>query len=80
MSNIELPPDLFAALRDLISQARQQASRSVNTIQIQTYWQIGKHIVEFEQGGEARATYGKRLLPKLAKALTAEFAAISATF
>lgn len=73
MSDIDLPPNLLAAVRDLITQARQQASRSVNTIQVQTYWQIGRHIVEFEQDGEARAAYGRRLLSKLAKALTAEF-------
>ena len=34
---------------------------------------IGRHIVEFEQGGAARAEYGKRLLPKLVESLTAEF-------
>ena len=73
MSDIELPPVLLNTLRDLIAQARQQATRSVNTIQVQTYWQIGQHIVEFEQGGEARAQYGKRLLKNLATALTAEF-------
>ena len=73
MSDIELPQSLLNTLRDLIAQARQQATRSVNTIQVQTYWQIGQHIVEFEQGGEARAQYGKRLLKNLATVLTAEF-------
>jgi predicted nuclease of restriction endonuclease-like (RecB) superfamily len=73
MNNIELPPILLNELRGLIIQARQQAYRSVNTIQVQTYWQIGRHIVEFEQGGETRATYGKRLLVELAIALTGEF-------
>jgi predicted nuclease of restriction endonuclease-like (RecB) superfamily len=73
MSNIELPPTLLEALRGLIIQARQQALRSVDTIQVQTYWQIGRHIVEFEQGGQARAAYGKRLLAELAAALTGEF-------
>jgi len=34
---------------------------------------IGRHIVEFEQGGAACAGYGKRLMPKLAESLTAEF-------
>lgn len=34
MSDIELPLNLLAALRELIAQARQQASRSVNTIQV----------------------------------------------
>jgi predicted nuclease of restriction endonuclease-like (RecB) superfamily len=73
MSNIELPPTLLDALRGLIIQARQQALRSVDTIQVQTYWQIGRHIIEFEQGGQARAAYGKRLLAELAVALTGEF-------
>jgi predicted nuclease of restriction endonuclease-like (RecB) superfamily len=73
MSNIELPLTLLDALRSLILQARQQAFRSVDTIQVQTYWQIGRHIVEFEQGGQARAGYGKRLLAELAATLTGEF-------
>ncbi|SFW57980.1 Predicted nuclease of restriction endonuclease-like (RecB) superfamily, DUF1016 family [Pseudomonas sp. NFACC19-2] len=33
----------------------------------------GRHIVEFEQAGKARAAYGKNLLTALAKGLTAEF-------
>ncbi len=64
---------MLDALRRLILQARQQALRRVDIIQVQTYWQIGRHIVEFEQGGQARAGYGKRLLPELAAALTGEF-------
>ena len=73
MSEIELLPTLLNELRGLIIQARQQALRSVDTIQVQTYWQIGRHIVEFEQGGQVRAAYGKRLLAELATALTGEF-------
>lgn len=73
MNPIELPPTLLDALRGLIFQARRQALRSVDAIQVQTYWQIGRHIVEFEQGGQARAAYGKRLLPDLGVALTREF-------
>lgn len=73
MNPIELPLTLLDALRGLILQARRQALRSVDAIQVQTYWQIGRHIVEFEQGGQARAAYGKRLLPDLGEALTREF-------
>jgi DUF1016 N-terminal domain len=36
-------------------------------------WEMGRHIVEFEQGGAVRAAYGARLLPLLAESLTAEF-------
>lgn len=72
------PPDtalqpLLVNLSGLIRQARQQAIRAVDVVQVQTCWEIGRHIVEFEQAGEARAGYGKQLLLSLAKVLTAEF-------
>jgi len=66
-------PALLITLGELICQARQRALRAVDTVQVQTCWELGRHIVEFEQGGSARAAYGKRLLSELAKALTAEF-------
>jgi hypothetical protein len=53
-------------LRDLIQNARQRALRAVDTVQVQTCWEIGRHIVEFEQGGSARAEYGTRLLQSVA--------------
>lgn len=65
--------DLVGQLRHLIAEARSRALRAVDVIQVQTCWQVGRHIVEFEQGGEARAAYGKRLLPLLAEQLTTEF-------
>ncbi|WP_322981683.1 PDDEXK nuclease domain-containing protein [Pseudomonas sp. C11] len=64
---------LLAELAGLIRQARQQAVRAVDAIQVQTCWEVGRHIVEFEQAGQARATYGKKLLANLANGLTAEF-------
>ncbi|MCC6077424.1 YhcG family protein [Pseudomonas sp. GCM10022188] len=70
--NLPLQP-LLSSLGELIRQARQRALRAVDAIQVQTCWEVGRHIVEFEQGGEARAAYGKKLLPSLAKVLSAEF-------
>lgn len=67
-----LPP-LLEALRGLIAQARHSVLRAADAAQVQTYWQIGRHIVEFEQGGEVRAAYGKGLLAALAESLTREF-------
>lgn len=64
---------LLDALRDLIQKGRQRALRAVDMVQVQTCWEIGRHIVEFEQGGDARAAYGKQLLPRLAETLTHEF-------
>lgn len=64
---------LLTELAALIRQARQQAVRAVDVIQVQTCWEVGRHIVEFEQGGQIRAAYGKKLLANLANGLTAEF-------
>lgn len=64
---------MLRSLRELIEQARQQVLRAVDTVQVHTCWEIGRHIVDFEQGGAERADYGKRLLPALAEVLTAEF-------
>ncbi len=51
--------------------ARQQAAQTVNTLLVQTYWHIGQHIVEFEQGGKEKADYGSGLLDRLSKDLSA---------
>lgn len=45
----------------------------MDALQVQTCWEIGRHIVEFEQGGSARAEYGSRLLSILAESLGREF-------
>lgn len=64
---------LLANLIKLIHAARQQALRSVDAIQVLTCWQVGRHIVEFEQQGSTRAKYGKKLLPTLANELTGHY-------
>lgn len=64
---------LLLSLRELIRGARQRVLRAVDVTQVQTCWEIGRHIVEFEQGGAVRAEYGVRLLPILAESLTSEF-------
>jgi predicted nuclease of restriction endonuclease-like (RecB) superfamily len=73
MTQRQAPKALLDNLRSLILQARQQVVRSVNAMQVQTYWQIGRNIVEFEQGGQPRAAYGKRLLSQLGQTLASEF-------
>jgi predicted nuclease of restriction endonuclease-like (RecB) superfamily len=68
-----VPIELLDALRSLITQARRQILRSADSVQVKTYWSVGKHIVEFEQEGHHRAAYGKQLLSRLAESLTYEF-------
>ena len=64
---------LLRNLRDLIQTARQKALRAIDAVQVQTCWEIGRQIVEFEQGGSARAEYGSQLLQTVAAALAVEF-------
>ena len=72
-ANTEGFTPLLGALRQRIADSRQQVLRAVDVVQVQTYWHIGRHIVEFEQGGAQRAAYGRGLLAQLGQALTAEF-------
>ncbi|MBU2638304.1 MAG: DUF1016 family protein [Nanoarchaeota archaeon] len=49
----------------LLEKGRGQAFSMLNSIIIETYWNIGKKIVEFEQGGKKRAKYGQALLKRI---------------
>lgn len=60
-------------VRQIIQSARSQAVRSVDFTRVQMYWHIGRRIVEEEQGGKARADYGKYLIRNLAEALEPEY-------
>jgi predicted nuclease of restriction endonuclease-like (RecB) superfamily len=64
---------LVSDLRELISSARGQAIRAVDVIQLTTYWEVGRHLVEFEQGGKERAEYGKGVLKAVSAELSREF-------
>ena len=61
---------ILGDITSVIDAARKSAARSVNCIMTATYWLIGQRIVRFEQGGKARAEYGKALLNKLSHDLT----------
>lgn len=57
----------------LLDSARRAAARSVNALMTATYWEIGRRIVECEQGGAGRAGYGEALLKRLSVDLSAKF-------
>ena len=57
-------------IKDIINRARQKAYSAINTVMIETYWLVGRRIVEEEQGGASRAEYGRALLKNLATELT----------
>ena len=61
---------LLQRIASRYEQGRSNIASYVNTEIVNTYWQIGQYIVEFEQGGNAKATYGKGLLDNLSKDLS----------
>lgn len=63
----------YKEIKKLLQDARQKVYQSINTTMTLTYYEIGKRIVEEEQGGEKRAEYGKALLKNLSFELSKEF-------
>ena len=63
----------FTDVHQIPADARRSAYTAVNSAMVEAYWQIRRRIVEEEQGGQTKATYGEGLLRELSKALTTEF-------
>ena len=64
---------LFARVVALIEEARQKVATVANLAQVYTNYEIGRQIVEEEQGGKRRAEYGKQIIKDLSQKLTARF-------
>jgi predicted nuclease of restriction endonuclease-like (RecB) superfamily len=77
--NENVPADLngyggiHADIVALLEAARRAAARSVNALMTASYWEIGRRIVEFEQGGRERVAYGQALLMRLSADLSNRF-------
>ncbi len=63
--------ELLDKISDNYSKARQRAFKAINDELVLSNWNTGKYIVEFEQKGNIKAEYGKKLIDKLSKDLTA---------
>ena len=63
----------YAQIIDLLQSARKKVVRTINQTMVETYFEIGKRIVEEEQDGKERAEYGKEVIKNLSKILTKEF-------
>jgi len=64
---------LVEDLGGLLEAARRSTARAINFVMTATYWEIGRRIVEFEQGGKERAEYGDELISRLSADLSARF-------
>ncbi len=64
--------NIFNAIKQLVINSKNKVYSAVNTEMLNLYWNIGKAIMEIQQGDE-RANYGDAVLEKLSEKLTAEF-------
>lgn len=61
---------LLKNISNSVEQSRAHIIQKIHNELVKTYWEIGRHIVEFEQNGNERAEYGSSLLARLSKDLT----------
>ncbi|MFM0068428.1 PDDEXK nuclease domain-containing protein [Paraburkholderia aspalathi] len=77
MTKSDIAAAVYAGLQreiaDVVESTREATARSVNALMTATYWEIGRRIVEFEQGGEGRAAYGEALIKRLGADLSQSF-------
>jgi len=70
--NDNLQP-LIDNIAKVLQEARSQLAKQINSTMTKAYWQIGKYIVEYEQGGQAKVGYGESTLKELSQRLTAMY-------
>jgi predicted nuclease of restriction endonuclease-like (RecB) superfamily len=69
----DLKYDLFGKIAELIELSRKKVAATVNLTMVNTYFEIGRMIVEDEQKGKERAEYGKSVLKDLSIRLMERF-------
>ena len=63
---------VFNEIKNILITARNKVYQTANFVMVETYWNIGKLIIE-EQGGNEKAEYGTGLLKELSKQMTQDF-------
>lgn len=64
---------LIKNIGNILETGRQKAYKAIDNILVQTYWDIGRLVVEFEQKGKIKAEYGSQLLLNLSKELKTRY-------
>jgi predicted nuclease of restriction endonuclease-like (RecB) superfamily len=65
--------EIVTEIQQILRQAQRNAYQSINRAMVEAYWLVGKRIIEEEQQGESKASYGKSVLKNLSEALQKEF-------
>ncbi|MCK5464932.1 MAG: DUF1016 family protein, partial [Bacteroidales bacterium] len=63
----------YGKVREIIEAGRGAVYREVNITMVETYWQIGRVILNEEQKGKSRAEYGMHLIENLSDKLTRNY-------
>ncbi len=71
IADAKIRSDLVADVKTIVENGLRKAYQEVNATLVQTYWQVGRRIVEEEQHGVSRAEYGKGIINFLSKELSA---------
>lgn len=72
MTKDELDRSIYESIKEVLTNAREKAYKAVNFAMVEAYWNVGKLIVEAQDGNE-RAEYGDYLIKSLSKELKVEF-------
>lgn len=64
---------LIKNIGTILVRGRQRAYVAVDNILVETYWNVGREIIEYEQQGNERAEYGSELLQILSRDLKIQF-------
>ena len=73
MQDMKNGDNFFGHVVQLFRDAKRKMSMAVNMAMVYSYYEAGRLIIDEEQNGSERAAYGKYILQKLSRRLTAEF-------
>ena len=72
MANEMLNLDFYSNIKEILETARKKAYAAINFAMVEAYWEIGKRIVEMQDGNKT-AEYGKQLIKELFRKLTIDY-------
>lgn len=64
--------DFYLHIKKILEDARKKSYAAINFAMVEAYWEIGKSIVEMQNGNET-AVYGKKNLKELSIVLTKDY-------
>jgi len=73
LADVKSVNNLYNQIEEIIVTKRNKVTYQINNTMLETYFLIGKLIVENEQNGNIHAEYGKQILKELSRILTKRF-------